>query len=1034
MKNFWLRMQLKNRLIEFWISLLQTLHNIIKRKQKAIPEKIIPNHPNGKEFICIPLSNHVRFVNTPHLAGDGLFFLQRAEEQNFLADRIVFSNGGAYLINGYRGVGKTSFVNEVIDQAKSILSGQQETTNNTKLIPVFLNLARELSPSEIMFMIIRKLEQTLKEGQIFNKLDKELRERIEQAVIRTSFNVKRNESKETAFKYKFGFPDLGLDSGVGKVALGSFFDFSREHLSQKGLELESLGYNDKTAESDILDILQQLNKGYRSSWSRKQTHLKIVFILDELDKLDSKNEISSPQKNIGESDYKLEPSKRDYLMELLSVLKNLFNNPNSVFIFIAGKGMHINWQNDLRKIDSLYDSIFSDEIYIPCLWELPDQYLEQIVEKGIDKNQDELVKAIKGLVRYLSRGIPRRVFREINSLISRHGNQFYLCIDGLTQNKAQLLNLIEDQVLQQNSLELRGDSLHHTSPKTYNDEIKMCSYFIIDILLGFGRKGFSIEDIDAIAKEIIPEKTEIGKEELKKLIENVLKILVSKGFIYQENLDEKNQAGTHYFYWGRWVINYLEQLSGITSISIHDEIVIDISQKFRILNLIQSKQGTDVYKAIHIDSGKVVALKITKATTSQPIREMMENEASILSYINTPNIVKLIDNGEYKNSYFLATEFIDGGSLDLEILKNKTGVAKDHNKASILVREIAKIVKILHDLDIFRLDLKPSNILINKNTNMLCLIGLGVAVCKNQQIVKQNENWVHIGLGDRTYKAPELFIGKNEEIDKRVDIFSLGIIFYELLAGRIGIYPEIEEDLEKSPQYDFYWEKIPSQVREFILKCISSNPANRFNTIDIFLAEINKLFTITDTINYRNEVIVEVSKNIDYVKNKEYQHTEPGLQNKPIPLAGSSLSNLPKDYYANILKALRDSSNFPGQFVPSFSVLKAPYQITLEPIQRDRSSIKISITKEEYAIGRDASCDIVFDDQSISRFHASIIISEKSVGIRDNLSDAGTYLNGKKLPGMEFTLLHPNDILRFAEFEYVVIFSPTSSSILIPAK
>lgn len=130
------------------------------------------------------MRDNFRFVHEPIHAHIADRFVGRSRDLEELVHRIRFSEGGSFLITGYRGVGKSSFVNQVLGKL------DQETL----LLDVQINLARPIQPSELMHLIVRHLYNRLNEKDIYRHLSSSLKTQLSLAYQRTSANVVRKLS------------------------------------------------------------------------------------------------------------------------------------------------------------------------------------------------------------------------------------------------------------------------------------------------------------------------------------------------------------------------------------------------------------------------------------------------------------------------------------------------------------------------------------------------------------------------------------------------------------------------------------------------------------------------------------------------------------------------------------------------------------------------------------------------------------------------------------------------------------------------
>jgi len=266
-------------------------------------------------------------------------FVGRADEIQEFVSRLQHSAGGSFLITGYRGVGKTSFVNQVL----SVLYDRMP------VLDIYVNLARPLTEADLMHLIVRRLYERLVEKGWYPSLGSELQRRITLAYQRTSANVVRKVSDKWERGLEISAPNLGpiklpfSPKWTGKTARNIDFETS------------FLAYDDKAAEQDVISITRSLalgisenRKGWQGVWKKfrrvplARLAMKIVFVFDELDKLDDK----------------ADPNQQSEVEKMLTGLKNLFTTSGICFLFVAGKDLHERWLWDVWRGDSVFERVF----------------------------------------------------------------------------------------------------------------------------------------------------------------------------------------------------------------------------------------------------------------------------------------------------------------------------------------------------------------------------------------------------------------------------------------------------------------------------------------------------------------------------------------------------------------------------------------------------------------------------------------------------------------------------------------------------
>ncbi|BBM84355.1 serine/threonine-protein kinase [Candidatus Uabimicrobium amorphum] len=181
-----------------------------------------------------------------------------------------------------------------------------------------------------------------------------------------------------------------------------------------------------------------------------------------------------------------------------------------------------------------------------------------------------------------------------------------------------------------------------------------------------------------------------------------------------------------------------------------------------------------VYKARQLHPQRIVAIKISKAVSTSSIRRF-EREMQIASQLDHPGIAKIYDAGVQNNQKYLVMDYIEGQSLDKYF-----ETASLQQKLNIMI-EVCSIIDYAHRQKIIHRDLKPANIMITSNGKPV-VIDFGLAKdmqTRNFDLTKTGEV-----IGTPNYMAPEQIVGKSSNIDRRVDIYAIGAILYEIICGK----------------------------------------------------------------------------------------------------------------------------------------------------------------------------------------------------------------------------------------------------------
>jgi DNA-binding response OmpR family regulator len=200
---------------------------------------------------------------------------------------------------------------------------------------------------------------------------------------------------------------------------------------------------------------------------------------------------------------------------------------------------------------------------------------------------------------------------------------------------------------------------------------------------------------------------------------------------------------------------------------------------YTILQRIGESEAAAVYLAISEDAGQNVALKISKrrhvgdANDTGARAIMFQREFEAIAALDHPSIIDLFDYGIHEGVEYLAMEYFPCGDLKARLQNPLTA-----DEAIAFLREIARSLKIVHEADIIHRDLKPPNVMLRDDGSVV-LIDFGLA-----RSVLGGDSSTRTGVlrGSPYYMSPEQAQG--EALDARTDLYSLGVILYEMLAGR----------------------------------------------------------------------------------------------------------------------------------------------------------------------------------------------------------------------------------------------------------
>jgi predicted Ser/Thr protein kinase len=203
--------------------------------------------------------------------------------------------------------------------------------------------------------------------------------------------------------------------------------------------------------------------------------------------------------------------------------------------------------------------------------------------------------------------------------------------------------------------------------------------------------------------------------------------------------------------------------------------------QFEIIALLGRGGMGVVYKARQLNLDRIVALKILPPVDSQSADfvERFRREARSLAKLSHPNIVAVHDFGESGGLYYFAMEFVDGANLREMI---RTGKMRPE-EALAVVPKICDALQFAHEEGVVHRDVKPENILIDKRGRVK-IADFGLAKLLRREQADHTLTMTGMTLGTPRYMAPEQ-LDKPETVDHRADIYSLGVVFYEMLTGEV---------------------------------------------------------------------------------------------------------------------------------------------------------------------------------------------------------------------------------------------------------
>lgn len=270
--------------------------------------------------------------------------------------------------------------------------------------------------------------------------------------------------------------------------------------------------------------------------------------------------------------------------------------------------------------------------------------------------------------------------------------------------------------------------------------------------------------------------------------------------------------------------------------------------KYHLVERLGQGGMADVYKAYQAGLARYVAIKVIHShlAEDEEFIERFESEAMAVASLHHPNIVQVFDFAREDDLYYMVMELVDGSTLEAELkpYKERQAIMPLAETATIF-QALASAIDYAHEREVIHRDLKPANIMFTPRRRVV-LTDFGIARIMSMPSYT-SKNAV---IGTPAYMSPEQAQG--EAVDKRSDIYSLGVILYELATGRVpfeGDHPiaiVLKLVNESWPLPTSLNPSLPRLVEQVILKAMSKTPGERYQTAGEMAEALQQALDTTD--------------------------------------------------------------------------------------------------------------------------------------------------------------------------------------------
>jgi serine/threonine protein kinase len=830
--------------------------------------------PAGR--LDIPLKETFRYVHEPSPGDDIFASLGNDGLVTDLASRVRHSRGGTFLVTGFRGVGKTTLVMRALEQ----LEAGPAPAN--RILSVSLSVARSTKTDQLLFAIVRRIFETLSDSGELDRLPPQTRHALLVAYMRTSLSFKetQSDSRQTSAGLNVGVGSGNLVKAVANITVPSV-SLSANRSQSLATEAAFLAYSETDVEYDLMRIVSLVDKahgaahgGRRRSWLGRSwlgrikrgqiagapPRLHLIIVLDEVDKL-TVDEVGLAT-----------------VEQLISGIKNILTMPGVHFLVVAGPDLHDRAVRDVARGNGVYESVFGWRLYVPCVWQAPDQLIADIVSEH-DRGADG-VESLVQYLRFKARGIPRRLLQELNDFVVWEQDRPRLRIDAKEMERVEFYARLE-RVLRGFTEGGRNSRLFPVAID--EDRWRLGSYYVVDWVL-------QSEGVPFTAAELLREGEEakfdpllrISRRSIDRLLDHlarnqILEIVrdVSARNTFISDVAESNEK----VYRLADPIN--DQLSGFAARRESERAVLDVSlsappreptqagrwypetmaaaavpaapaqwqptvfppppppsvfasraeqvigKRYALGELIVPGSMSAVYKGRDVRTGRQVVIKMLRSSLAQdPVAlGRFRREGELLGKLNHPNVVHAYDVLDGPETFAIVMERLQGPTLEEQVSKDGP---MSPGEVAAMGQILATAMDYLASQQVVRLDLKPSNIVMADRGPVIIDLGIAFSMDRDSGGRLTATNAI---IGTPNFMAPELLEGGSA--GPLSDIYALGMVMYFGLAGKTPWGTgELHELFFRiiSERIDMTDLVISPELRDIIASATAKKPADRFST------------------------------------------------------------------------------------------------------------------------------------------------------------------------------------------------------------
>jgi serine/threonine protein kinase/lipopolysaccharide biosynthesis regulator YciM len=427
---------------------------------------------------------------------------------------------------------------------------------------------------------------------------------------------------------------------------------------------------------------------------------------------------------------------------------------------------------------------------------------------------------------------------------------------------------------------------------------------------------------------------------------------------------------------------------------------------YRIISQVGKGGMATVYKAFQPSLDRYVAVKVMPpfyAEQDETFLKRFRREARSVAKLRHPNILMVIDYGEFEEFTYIVMEYVDAGTLT-----DRLGSPMQLHDIASIIEQVAGALDYGHGQGVVHRDVKPSNILLPKpNWPLLTDFGLAKIVGGSQLTITGSI------AGTPAYMSPEQ--GQGESVDSRSDIYSLGIVLYEMATGGVPFHAEtpmavvVKHIIDPLPLPTSKNPNLPEAVERVILKALAKIPGDRYQKVTDLSNDLNACLTGVDPVPLPPETVVEESIATEpapasFEIPRSFEEPEDEILAEPIAegiSTGPPIVERPDPIQEQIRPSGATSRPLPKWLIPAgiavamlcivgfgaLGVIGLLSNTDTPPTETPPTSIVPTVTASQHVIAGRDYVDQGLSSLAIEEFEAAVSLGSKDVDMYFELAD-----------------------------------------------